>query len=147
MDIFYITLAMLAGACAPTQAGINSQLRVFTNDPVLAALVSFAVGTIGLLIYVLLFRIPWPPVPKMMAAPIWMWTGGFMGAFLVAVSVILAPKLGASTMLAFMIAGQMVTSLALDHYGLIGYPTHPASVARLLGVMLVVAGVVLIKKF
>jgi bacterial/archaeal transporter family-2 protein len=147
MDILYIAIALLAGACAPTQAGINSQLRVFTEDPVLAALVSFAVGTMGLFVYVLLLRIPWPSFQNMLTVPYWMWTGGFLGAFLVVVTVILAPKMGAATMLAFLIAGQMVTSLVLDQYGLIGYPPHPTSVARLLGVMLVVVGVVLIKKF
>lgn len=147
MDLFFIVLALAAGACAPIQAGVNSQLRLVTQDPVLASLISFTVGTLALLAYSLLARIPWPAAGPFLVLPWWMWTGGFLGAFLVLVSVILAPKLGAATMLGFMIAGQMVTSMVLDHYGWIGYEHHPATVWRLLGAALLVAGVILIKKF
>jgi bacterial/archaeal transporter family-2 protein len=147
MDLFLIVLALAAGACAPIQAGVNSQLRLVTRDPVLASLISFTVGTLALLMYSLLARIPWPAAGSFLVLPWWMWTGGFLGAFLVLVSVILAPKLGAATMLGFMIAGQMITSVVLDHYGWIGYEHHPATVWRLLGAALLVAGVVIIKKF
>jgi bacterial/archaeal transporter family-2 protein len=145
--LVYIILAVAAGACAPTQAGINAQLRVSAGDPTLAALISFAVGTLSLFVCVLALRIPWPAVNTFSQLPWWMWTGGCLGAFLVFVTIILAPKLGAATTLAFMIAGQMFTSLILDHYGLIGFPEHPASGWRLLGGVLLVAGVVMIKRF
>jgi bacterial/archaeal transporter family-2 protein len=145
--LFYIILALVAGACAPTQAGINAQLRVVTGDPTLAALISFAVGTLSLLACVLLLRITWPAVHTFWQLPWWMWTGGCLGAFLVFVTIILAPKLGAATTLAFMIAGQMLTSLILDHYGLVGFPEHPASAWRLVGGVFLVIGVVMIKRF
>ncbi len=147
MDLFLILLALVAGACAPTQAGVNSQLRLVTKDPVLASLISFAVGTLALLAYSLVARIPWPAAKSFLVLPWWMWTGGFLGAFLVLVSVILAPKLGAATMLGFMVAGQMIASIVLDHYGWIGYEHHPTTLWRLLGASLLVVGVVIIKKF
>jgi bacterial/archaeal transporter family-2 protein len=147
MEYVYILLALIAGACAPTQAGINSQLRLWTNDPVLAALISFAVGTVALAMYVMVLRIPWPPLGTAGQLPWWQWTGGFLGAFLVAVTVILAPKLGASTMIAFFVAGQMLASLLLDQFGLVGYDVHPVNVWRILGAVFLVAGVVMIEKF
>ncbi len=147
MEYVYILLALIAGACAPTQAGINSQLRLWTNDAVLAALISFAVGTVALAVYVTALRIPWPPLGTAVGLPWWQWTGGFLGAFLVAVTVILAPKLGASTMIAFFVAGQMIASLFLDHFGLVGYHIHPVNMGRILGAVLLVAGVVMIEKF
>jgi transporter family-2 protein len=147
MELFYVVLAVIAGACAPTQAGINSQLSVFTKDPALAAFISFAVGTMGLLLYALVLRIPWPATQTLIQLPWWIWSGGLLGAFLVAVTIILVPKLGAATLMGCMVAGQMLASLALDHYGMVGYPTHPASTWRLLGVVLVVSGVVMIKRF
>lgn len=147
MDLFYILLAFVAGACAPTQAGINSQLRFWTNDPVFAAMISFAVGTTALLCYVLVLRIPWPAIKIVCDSPWWIWTGGLLGAFLVAVTVILAPELGAATMMAIMISGQMAAGLILDHFGLVGYETHPANIWRCLGAVLLVTGVVIIKKF
>jgi len=145
--LYYVILALMAGACAPVQAGINAQLKAVTGDAALAALISFAVGTLALLVYALALRIPWPEGRAVFQIPWWMWTGGCLGAFLVVVSVILAFELGASTMLALMIAGQMLTSLGLDHFGLVGYPEHPTTIWRFIGVVLLVAGVVLIRKF
>jgi len=147
MELFYVLLAIIAGACAPTQAGINAQLRVFTEDPVMAAFISFAVGTIGLFFYVLIVRIPWPATQTLAQLQWWLWSGGLLGAFLVAITILLVPKLGAATLMGCMIAGQMLASLLLDHYGVVGYPVHPATIWRVLGVMLVVSGVVMIKRF
>ena len=148
MDAFYILLVLVAGACAPAQAGINSLLlRLWAGNVILAALISFAVGTLALLIAMLVLRIPWPGIGKVAHLPWWLWTGGLMGAFLVAASVEAAPILGAATMIGFMVAGQMVASLLLDHWGLVGYPIHPISIPRILGVILLVSGVIILKKF
>ncbi len=147
MDWLYCVVALIAGACAPTQAGVNVELRQWTGDPVLAATISFAVGTLALLTYATLFRIPWPQFGTAAGLPWWIWTGGFLGAVLVVVSVIVAPKLGAAAMMGFMVAGQMIAGLVLDHYGLVGYETHPVNFWRLAGAVMLVGGVILIKKF
>jgi transporter family-2 protein len=147
MELIYVFLAMIAGACAPTQAGINAQLSLFTDDPIFAATLSFAVGTAGLLALAAVIRVPWPALETMMRLPWWMWCGGFLGAFLVAVTIVLAPKLGAATLMGFLVAGQMIASLMLDHYGVLGYPLHPVGIWRVVGVLLVICGVVLIKRF
>jgi bacterial/archaeal transporter family-2 protein len=147
MELVYCLLALLAGACAPTQAGINSQLRLWTGDPVMAAMISFAVGTLALLAYSVVLRIPWPDLGSASELPWWIWTGGFLGAFLVAVTVILVPHLGAATLMAFMITGQMFMSLILDNYGLVGFEPRPFSLWRIVGTILLVTGVILIKKF
>jgi bacterial/archaeal transporter family-2 protein len=147
MELLYCLVALIAGACAPTQAGINAELRLWTGDPVFAAMISFAVGTLALSAYVALFRIPWPQLGTATALPWWIWTGGFLGAFLVAVTVIVAPKLGAATTMGFMVSGQMLAGLFLDHHGLVGYDTHPVNIWRLLGACMVVGGAILIKKY
>lgn len=147
MELLFLLLALIAGACAPTQAGINAQLRLWTGDAVLAAMISFAVGTMSLFVYTLVLRTPWPQVRTAGDLPWWMWTGGCLGAFLVAVTIMLVPKLGAATMMGFMIAGQMLAGLVLDHYGLIGYELRPMNEWRMLGAILLVAGVVIIKRF
>ena len=76
----------------------------------------------------------------------WQWTGGLIGAVYVLAAVVLAPKLGAGTLVAAVVAGQMFTSLMLDQYGLIGFPVHSLSPVRLLGAVLVIAGVILIQR-
>lgn len=148
MEALYIVLVLAAGACGPMQAGINSQLvNLWAKDPTIAALISFAVGTLALMAFVLVARVPIPAAKTAVQVPWWIWTGGFMGAFLVAATIAAAPKLGAATMIGFMIAGQMLTSVLLDHWGLVGYSVHPVSVQRILGALLLISGVILIKKF
>jgi bacterial/archaeal transporter family-2 protein len=147
MELFFCVLALIAGACAPTQAGINSQLSMWTEDPVLAAAISFAVGTLTLFAYAIVLRIPWPNLNTATELPWWMWLGGMLGAFLVAVTVILAPKLGAATLMGFMVTGQLLAGLVLDNYGLVGYEARPMNFWRFVGTLLLLGGVVLIKKF
>ena len=55
------------------------------------------------------------------------------------------PRLGVATVLALIVAGQMLGSLAFDHFGLLGLPQHPASLARLAGVAFLLFGVVLVR--
>ncbi|HMK36113.1 MAG TPA: DMT family transporter [Desulfomonilaceae bacterium] len=147
MELVYVLVALVAGSCAPVQAGINSQLRLWTDDPVMAAAISFLAGTLVLFAYVVVVRVPFPPLRTAPALPWWIWSGGLLGAFLVVVSVVLAPRIGAGNLMAFMIAGQMLAGIILDHFGLVGYETHPTSLWRLAGVALLITGVVLIKKF
>lgn len=144
---FFLLLALVAGMSVPTQAGINAQLMVWTRSPVIASAISFAVGTLALFIYSLCLRIPVPPLSTAMGHPWWIWFGGILGAFFVTVTIILVPKLGATTMVTTILAGQMFASLLLDHFGWLGYPLHPISLGRVLGVVMVCAGVWLIKVF
>jgi len=141
----YILMALVAGACLPTQAGINAQLNIWTRSPVLAAAISFAVGTITLGLYALLTRVPAPAAEDLSRLPWWVWTGGVLGAFFVVSTVVLAPRMGAAAMVAVIIAGQMITSLVLDHCGLLGYQTQPINVWRVLGIGLIVCGVLLLR--
>ena len=141
----YILLAILAGICLPTQAGINSRLNLWTQSPILSAAISFAVGTAALVAYAAILRIPLPSISSLKHYPWWIWTGGFFGTFLVASSVVLAPRLGAAPMIALIISGQMATSIVLDHFGLIGYPVHPINLWRVCGMILLIGGVVLIR--
>ena len=141
----FLFLAVVAGACLPTQAGINTQLCLLTRSPVLAAAVSFAVGTLGLILYAAILRIPLPAASSLGGHPWWIWSGGLWGAFFVAATIVLAPKLGAASMVALIVFGQMLTSVVLDHYGLIGYTVQPINMYRLLGLGLIIGGVVLIR--
>lgn len=147
MNPLFITLALAAGLCIPVQAGVNAILSRFVAGPVQAALISFSVGTLGLALVCLVLRLPLPLVPAMGQTQVWHWLGGFLGAFLVSLTVFLAPKLGAATMIALIVAGQMFGSILLDHFGWLGYDPRPVSLSRLAGALLIVGGVVLVRKF
>ncbi|CCO23354.1 DMT family transporter [Maridesulfovibrio hydrothermalis] len=147
MRLFFIIMAFVFGALAPTQAGVNLRLKGFVGDPVLAALISFGVGMLVLFAYSVIMRTPVPAAASVLKGPWWIWTGGIMGAFFVAAAVIVAPVLGAGTMMCWMVAGQMVASILLDHYGVIGYAVREATPGRIAGALLVIVGAVLIEKF
>ena len=87
----------------------------------------------------------WPGTEKLGAAPWWVWIGGFLGAFYVLGSVVTAPKLGAAALFAFILAGQAVASLAVDHFGWVGFDEDPVTPGRLLGMALVAAGVAAVR--
>ncbi len=144
---FFVILALLAGMMMPTQAAINNRLSTFVDNPVLAAFVSFVVGTAALFVYILIAGIPLGNLASLRQATYVSWTGGVMGAFFVASAVILVPKFGVALTFSIIVAGQMAITLVLDHFGFLGVPVKEVSVVRLLGVVLIVAGVVLIRKF
>lgn len=139
--------AIFAGAVLPVQSGLNMQLAKSLGHPLWGALVSFGVGTLSLSLYALLSGVRIPSLANLLALPFWLWCGGALGAFFVFSAIVVSPRLGAATSVALFIAGQMLASLLLDHFGMVGFPVHPANFVRILGAALVVAGVVLIRLF
>ncbi len=103
MKWFSLLLAFSAGAVLPLQAGINSQLKTFTGGPLIAAFISFFVGTLVLFVLTLGLRLPWPSLSMLGQAPWWAWTGGVLGAYLVFLIIVLAESLGAVVMVALIV--------------------------------------------
>ncbi|MBU2874870.1 DMT family transporter [Marinobacter salexigens] len=143
---FYFFTVMAAGAMLPIQAGINAGLAR-PSHPLWAAAASFGIGTLVLLVTAFFMRITVPNWQQLASLPIWTWSGGFLGAFYVTVMVVFAPKLGAATLLALVVTGQMLGSTLLDHYGFLGFNQQSITPLRALGVALLFIGVLLIKKF
>jgi transporter family-2 protein len=141
-----LLLAILIGAMLPVQTGVNAQLRSFLGHPVSTALISFGTGTLGLLVAVLTLRIPVPLGAAWSQSAWWQWSGGLLGAIYIAGVVVLAPRLGAGTLIAAVVGGQMIAALILDHFGWVGFPEHPINGVRLVGAGLVVLGVALIQR-
>lgn len=146
LTILFIVIALLAGAATALQTGVNSQLRIYLNNPIQAGLISFAVGTLALALVALPQGARWN-ASEMIRFPWWVWSGGLLGAFFVISAILLVPRFGAATYLAFNLAGQMIMALILDHYGWLGFPTQRLSWMRALGAALLIIGVILIRKF
>lgn len=142
----FLLLALLAGALMPTQAAINNRLATYVQSPVMAAFVSFVVGTLALLGYLLASGASWQALGQARQAPAVAWAGGLCGAFFVAAVVWLAPRLGVALTFSILVAGQMLATLAIDHYGFLGIPVREVNLPRLLGVVLVILGVFLIRR-
>jgi transporter family-2 protein len=138
-------LAIVAGAMIPFQAGVNVALSRFVGGPSRAALISFAIGTVALLVVSLLATRGLPTLSRASDAPWWVWIGGLLGAFYVFGSIVSAPRLGAVTLIAAVFAGQAVASLVIDHYGWVGFPEQAISPARLAGIGLLAVGLALVR--
>lgn len=143
----YLLVCLVAGALMPLQAGVNAQLARWVGHPVTASLVSFAVGTLALFAYSAAARPQLPPLSSLAAAPWWVWAGGLFGAVFVTAAAAFAPRLGAATFISITIAGQVLVSILLDHFGVVGFAARPVTALRLLGALLLVAGVLLVRKF
>lgn len=146
MNIALTLVAVVLGMMITAQTGINSQLRTALGHPVVAATVSFLVGTAGLLIAGALMRVPVPAMKQAAAAPLWTWSGGLLGAAYITGVVMLAPRLGAGVLIASVMAGQLVAALLLDHFGLLGFARQAVTPVRLTGAVLLLTGVYLIQR-
>jgi transporter family-2 protein len=147
-NYFFIFLAILAGMAMPTQATVNSKLaESIGNNPILAAFISFAVGTIALLVYILLTGVSLSGLATAKSAPPIVWIGGFLGAFFVAVMATIVPRIGVALTFSLAIGGQMLVTLLIDHFGWLGVPEKPINLSRVAGAALITIGVVLIRKF
>jgi transporter family-2 protein len=144
---FYILLALAAGAMMPTQAATNNKMALVVGSPILSAFISFLVGTLALFVYVVASGIPLANIATAKEAPAVAWIGGLLGAFFVAAAVTLVPRLGVAMTFSLIIAGQMIVTLIIDHFGLLGVPVKEVTFARIGGMLLITAGVVIIRRF
>ena len=139
-------LAMLAivaiGAVLPLQGLVNARLAGALHGPVMAAFVSFLVGSVALGAWLLAARTPWGATPDA-RFPAWIWIGGVLGAVYVAVFTLLIPRVGAAAAICLAVLGQVLASLLLDHYGVL-QAQRPVDWTRAAGALLVLAGVVLV---
>ena len=138
-------VAVAAGVSFILQQAMNVSLRHALGSAAWAGFASYLGGTLCMLVFALALREALPSGSAMARANWWAWTGGFFGAVYIIISVLLVPRLGAAAFIALLIAGQMIASLVLDHFGLFGIPQNPADLTRIAGAVLLVGGVVLMR--
>ncbi len=145
--VIFLLIALTAGAVLPLQANFNVEMGKAAKEPVFAGFISFLIGTIGLLGYLFFIRYDTGSLKTVTSVNWYVWSAGILGAFYVVAVIILTPKLGTALTFGLVVTGQMLLSVILDHYGLFGTSTHTISWQRLVGVILLITGVVLIRKF
>lgn len=140
-----LALPFLAGALMPLQAGINGQLVRQLSSVFSAALISFAVGTLALLLITLSQR-EMPALGALRDLSWWHWGGGLLGAFFIATAAFAGPKVGALLFMALVISGQLVMAVTLDHFGWAGFRESPINFSKIAGLALIVAGIWMIRR-
>jgi bacterial/archaeal transporter family-2 protein len=148
INVVSIAGALLAGVLIPIQTGYNMQLARAAHSPLISAIAVFAVGLVFLTAATLAMRVPPPSAKDAATAPIAAWfAGGVLAAVYVILLIVLAPRLGAATTVAFVVVGQIACSVAIDHFALLGFAEQAATPQRLGGLLLMIAGVALVRLF
>jgi bacterial/archaeal transporter family-2 protein len=143
---FLALLAFLAGCSLSVQAAVNVELARGIGSPLTAVAISFVVGAIVLVVATFLARQPLPTAKAVEIVPGYAWVGGGMlGAFIIFSVLYLAPRLGIAVVISTAIAGQLIAALVLDHYGLLGTVVREATLGRIAGVFVMLAGVLMIR--
>ena len=145
MNWLLALFVVVTGAGLSIQPLLNAKVGAAAGHPVWATLFSVLVSSLTMAIVAVLLRAPTPHLRDIFALPPWQLVGGVIGAFVVMAALMSAPRLGAATTVALFITGQLVMSLVIDNYGLLGVPGHPLDLTRVLGVLCLIAGVVLIR--
>jgi bacterial/archaeal transporter family-2 protein len=144
--LLFVVMALALGAVLPMQAAINARLAKAAGSSIMAAFVSFAVGTMALMAFLIIsgqFKFGFLSAPS----PWWIWTGGLLGTFFVAGIVVLLPKLGVVLSFSLVLAGQMFIAILFDQFGWLGVAVKEISAGKIIGAILLIAGVVLIRKY
>lgn len=146
--LMLMLLSVSMGAMLPVQAALNARLARASGGPVVAALASFAIGTLTLLLIAtgLGLRLG-GLVEAARTQPPMVWLGGIIGALYVASVTLLTPRLGVALTFGLLIAGQLLLSMLLDHFGFFGLPVQRISLGRVAGILLLLTGVILIRRF
>ena len=143
--LFLYALALGAGVSVATQQVLNGSLRESLGSPAWAGLISYAGGLLTMIVAVIALAEPVPSLRIMAGVPWWAWSGGLFGGVFILLAILLLPSLGAATLFALVIAGQVLAAVTLDHFGVFGLAAHPVSMTRLAGAALLIAGVILIR--
>jgi transporter family-2 protein len=143
--LFAIVGAFVSGTLVALQAPTNAMLSRGAGSPVNAALISFAVGFIALIVAALALGLR-PNGAEIRALPWYAWTGGLYGAVFVAIAAFAAPRIGVTQFLMISIGGQLAMALILDQVGAFELPKIEISALRILGLVLVLAGAALVRR-
>ncbi len=145
VTLVFSLVVVAAGVSVAFQQVLNANLRMGLGSPWWTGFVSYTVGTLVMLAVALALGEPWPGKAMLTNVPWISWSGGLFGAIFIGVSILMIPYLGAATVIALIVVGQMTGSMAFDHFGVLGVPQHDANPGRLLGAGLLIAGAILIR--
>jgi transporter family-2 protein len=145
-DLIYFLLALVTGALIPVQAATNTLFSKSVGNPIITGLMVFTVGFLAMLLFVLISKTPFPTIQHLKAAPF----SGYMGGLIIATYVIMityvAPRIGVGPAIGLIVTGQIICAVMIDHFGWFSVNVRTIDLPRLTGVMLMIAGVVLIMR-
>ncbi len=148
MRILLFLFTVLAGISNPLQSASNATLNKALGAPLIAAFAVYAVGSLCLLACIPFLGFPLRGIGvRLHGVPAWVVLGGVCNAVFLMATLLITRKLGSATFTTLVVIAAVITSLALDHFGLLGLEARPATLPRLAGAVLAIGGVLLIAAF
>jgi len=143
MKVYLICLMLVLGFVLTLHLSMNGQVFSILKNPRMANAIFWIIGALTAIIIGLT---DWDPTvfTRLKDVPIWLFTAGVMGGCLVFGISWTIPKLGAGPAICLMIAGQMITGLIFSHFGILGSPVEPISMAKVGGAVLLLAGALIV---
>lgn len=143
--MFYLIITLAMGLLVPFQTAANSRLRGVVGPAYVSTLVSFSVSTLALLLVSLLTGNPLIPTSQMLAeAPWWSWFAGLVAVVTITIAIHLFKEIGPLQAVIIPMFSQLIFSLMIDHFGWFGAKVIPLDAKRIIGSLLLVAGVTLV---
>ena len=143
--MFFLIIALAIGLLMPFQTAANSRLRQVLGPAYVSTLVSFTVSTLALLLVSLVAGIPILPTETMLnTAPWWSWFVGIVAVVTITIAIHLFKEIGQLQALIIPMFSQLIFSLMIDHFGWFGARVIPLGTNRIIGALLLIAGVTLV---
>lgn len=147
MKLAWLVIVFICGALLPLQAGLNARLGKSIDSPVYASMFSFIVGAITVGIYLQFTKetFSWSGLKS---ASIYSWLGGGVtGAIFITATMLALPRIGMALTFGLVVAGQMIIAVVLDHFNILVAQQHNINIWRILGILLIMIGVIVVRKF
>lgn len=136
----YSLFVLIAGMLQSAMAAFNGMLTEYIGLFGVSLIVHFSGGLL-LVFYILLFVRKKITIRGM---PWYLYSAGFFGVLIVSVSSFCIQRLGASVTTCLSVAGQLMISAVIDHFGLFHVPKVRFCLKRIPGFVLVLAGIILL---
>ena len=134
--------AALAGAFIPVMAILNGRLGKSMGEALHASVILFGVGFVFCLTVALVLTKSLPQAADLANAKPIEYLGGFIVGFYVISATLLAPRIGLANFIVCAVSAQIIISVVIDHFGLLGAMVRPVSMTRLIGIGLLIAGII-----
>lgn len=143
----FILLTLLVGFCFPVMASSNGILGKSLGSPFIATLLVFQLGSLLLLLILAVKGPAFPPLAQVLNIKWTVWLGGCIVILNLVTFTVVPGKIGIANMVVLFMAGQLLASVVTEHYGLLGFTMHKINWQRLLGVLCLLAGIIMVKKY
>jgi transporter family-2 protein len=139
-SIVYGIVMLIAGLGIPVMAALNSHLGQKLQSPEIAVSILFSVG-LAIALLVAMFTSELPSVAMLFSVPWYLYCGGILVMFYLFSITWIAPRFGVSNSVSFVLLGQVIAMVFIDHFGFTGAKQFSMSTDRIIGLVLIVCGV------